>query len=229
MNTFLPFKDFGESAKALDPVRLRNQRREVLTMLSSIQQGMTMGIKAAWFNHPATQMWCFYPHWLCRYGMVISQECMRRGYLDRCMERFVDYLNIFQKDFPWVDRPPPWLGNPLYHESNQRVLKFKDPGHYSDFKVDASLSYVWPKLKGPSGEVLRSADVCMKWDQRTIDSSWGMWEQTSEAFLGRIETLKFDPKAGLYREVNMKDSGVGLGQSASLDAVAPGSIDKSMI
>lgn len=58
MQTFLPYADFDESARALDPKRLGNQvYRECLTL-----------IRGGWPNHPASRMWRGYECALACYG-----------------------------------------------------------------------------------------------------------------------------------------------------------------
>ena len=52
MQTFLPYKDFTKSAKALDNKRLGKQRVEVKQILNALD-----GKSKGWTNHPATNMW----------------------------------------------------------------------------------------------------------------------------------------------------------------------------
>lgn len=202
VNTFLPHADFSDSAKSLDDKRLGNQRREVLTMLSAIYRVTILGHppnEVGWFNHPATQMWAFYPHWLAKYGMVICTEVISRGQTDRCLAQMVGHLRNFERDSPWLDRPPAWLGRRLFHESNQRVLAFKDSIHYSEWAPGA-LAYVWPKLFD-GNEVVRYQDVALRWGQGKVDASWAMWEQNTKAKIARETAVSFSRADGVYKDV----------------------------
>ena len=69
VNTFLPYADFEESAKALDYRRLGKQRVEALQILRA-NLGMTKG----WVNHPAAKMWKGHEITLCKYGIAMCME-----------------------------------------------------------------------------------------------------------------------------------------------------------
>lgn len=134
MQTFLPSPSFQQSARYLDPVRLRNQRREVLSILAAIS-----GEKLGWYNHPATRMWRGYQTALVQYGLAICAEIMERGYVDN--SRFIIMAYRFG---PYVE--PPWLGDSRLHSSHRSNLLRKDRRYYSMFGWDepTDLDYWWP-------------------------------------------------------------------------------------
>jgi len=54
MQTFLPYKNYTKSAKALDNKRLNKQILEGYQILKVLSNNDP---KAAWRNHPAVKMW----------------------------------------------------------------------------------------------------------------------------------------------------------------------------
>jgi len=132
VNTFLPYPDFVQSAKALDYRRLGKQRVEAWQILQALR-GQTKG----WRNHPATKMWCGYEKALCNYGIAICDEWIARGYKDTMRERFI----AVHADLPDCDLPV-WLGDRDFHNSHQSNLKRKDADHYA-FDVRNDLPYLW--------------------------------------------------------------------------------------
>jgi hypothetical protein len=75
MQTFLPYRDFEETARCLDYRRLGKQRVECKQILSAIR-----GETNAWANHPAVKMWKDHVDTLKHYYNVILQEWINRGY-----------------------------------------------------------------------------------------------------------------------------------------------------
>lgn len=132
VNTFLPYPDFVQTAKALDYRRLGKQRVEAWQILNAL-----LGNSKGWTNHPATKMWRGYERALCEYGIAICQEWIARGYKDSMLDRFV----AMHSELPDTGLPS-WIGNQLIHESHQSNLKRKDPDHYH-FNVTSDLPYVW--------------------------------------------------------------------------------------
>lgn len=141
MQTFLPYKDYTESAKVLDSKRLGKQRVEALQILDAISK-KRKNIKAAWQQHPAVIMWEKYPRSLCFYGLAMCKEWLRRGYKDTCTEKFKLYLNEFKGQ-----QKPDWLGNEEFHISHQSNLLKKLPSHYKFYfpGVSPYKEYIWPK------------------------------------------------------------------------------------
>lgn len=139
MQTFLPYKDFKQSAKALDRQRLGKQRVEVLQLLKALA-GETKG----WGNHPAALMWRGSERKLVEYGIVMCEEWKSRGYKDTCTEKIAAYLALFADG-----KEPVWLGDEAFHRSHQSNLIRKLPEHYApQFSgVSGELPYVWPVSK----------------------------------------------------------------------------------
>ena len=119
MQTFLPYRDFRQSALCLDRQRLGKQRVEVLQLLKTLVHG------GGWSNHPAALMWRGYEDALAIYGLIICDEWRRRGYKDTCREKILHLKpNVPTPYQPW------WLGMESFHASHRSNLLRKDPEHY---------------------------------------------------------------------------------------------------
>ena len=138
MNTFLPFKDFILSGKALDNKRLGKQRVEVLQMLNKIH-GITKG--KGWTNHPCTKMWYSTPNALVEYGLNICDIWKNKGFKDTCYEKIK-----FHYKSNLSNKMPEWLGRDDVHISHQSKLIQKDREFYKPKFPNApeNLEYVWP-------------------------------------------------------------------------------------
>lgn len=132
VNTFLPYADFIQSAKALDYRRLGKQRVEAWQILNAL-----LGNSKGWTNHPATNMWRGHEKALCEYGIAICDEWINRGYKDTMRERFIS----LHSQLPDTGLPE-FIGNLEFHVSHQSNLKRKDADHYP-FEVPDDLPYVW--------------------------------------------------------------------------------------
>ncbi len=66
MQTFLPYADFGSSARVLDPKRLGKQRVEAIQVLRALT---VPGY--GWRHHPAAAMWAGYEEALVTYGLDV--------------------------------------------------------------------------------------------------------------------------------------------------------------
>lgn len=149
MQTFLPYADFGESARALDTRRLGKQRVETLQIVRALTRPGN-----GWRHHPAVRMWRGYEEALGAYGAVICGEWRRRGFADTCEVKIMDDLAAAGVAVPVRTEPelraagklPPWLGDESLHRSHQSALVRKDPEFYGpQFEdVPADLPYVWP-------------------------------------------------------------------------------------
>lgn len=139
MQTFLPFPDFEESARALDWRRLGKQRVEAWQILRVLR-----GESKGWRNHPAVRMWTRHEAALCRYGLAVCHEWIRRGYRDTLAARFHDALEVLAP--VWGEDPPAWLGRPDFHEAHRSNLIRKDPTFYRERFPDTriGLPYIWP-------------------------------------------------------------------------------------
>jgi hypothetical protein len=132
VNTFLPYADFIQSAKALDYRRLGKQRVEAWQILNAL-----LGNSKGWTNHPATNMWRGHERSLCEYGIAICDEWIRRGYKDTMRERFI----AMHSQLPNTGLPE-FIGDLEFHVSHQSNLKRKDADHYT-FEVPDDLPYLW--------------------------------------------------------------------------------------
>jgi hypothetical protein len=142
VQTFLPYKDFTESAKVLDMKRLGKQRVEVLQLLNSFFKPDYKG----WKNHPAREMWRGYENALVRYGQFICIEWTNRGYKDTCYQKISAFY-----DNSKTTAEPEWIGREDIHLSHKSRLIQKFPEHYKPIWPDVpdNLEYVWPvSLKG---------------------------------------------------------------------------------
>ena len=138
MQTFLPFADFGESARVLDPRRLGKQRSEALTVLRVLHIP-TYG----WQHHPVVRMWRGSEPALLAYGRAICEEWVARGHADTVLEKLAAYGEPARQDevrMPW------WLGDERLHRSHRSNLVRKFPEWYRERFPDVpdDLPYFWP-------------------------------------------------------------------------------------
>lgn len=136
MQTFLPYPDFGQSAKVLDMRRLGKQRVEVLQIVGTLCED-----RKGWRNHPAVRMWRGYEPALALYGDAVCLEWTSRGYRDTCRDK----IRVFIPEQATGEMPP-WLGDPALHASHRSNLLRKDVEWYGKFnwEEDGSRPYVWP-------------------------------------------------------------------------------------
>lgn len=141
MQTFLPYSDFGASARVLDRQRLGKQRVETLQIMTALFEDR------GWIHHPATLMWKGYEHRLMMYQHAICVEWVGRGYKDTCLGKT---WAVYSKHSTFVTGPtPPWLGDLDFHISHQSNLLRKDEEHYRKFfpDVPTDIPYHWPISK----------------------------------------------------------------------------------
>lgn len=138
MQTFLPYPDFEQSAKCLDYRRLGKQRVEAWQLFEAL-----IGKKTGWRNHPACRMWNRYEVPLLRYGLVMCDEWLARGYSDTMRQRF---LRALLDRMPHPAVVPPFVGLKEFHASHRSNLLRKDPVHYGRFGWNEpnDLPYYWP-------------------------------------------------------------------------------------
>jgi hypothetical protein len=143
MQTFLPYRDFEQSANVLDYRRLGKQRVEASQILNIIA-GQTKS--KAWKNHPAVLMWKGFPEALAEYGSKICREWILRGYVDNMLQVFENFLLLSPKkkiEYPF------WLGLSEFHSSHRAALLAKDFEWYSQFNwtEKPEVNYIWPVKK----------------------------------------------------------------------------------
>lgn len=135
MQTFLPYPNFANSAKALDRLRLGKQRIETLQILHAL-----LGVSDGWVNHPATRMWRGHEARLALYGAEICNEWIQRGYRDSLQQIFIDYIHAL----PFSGYPP-WFGDEDFHRAHRANLVRKDPTFYIPLFGDLPPEpYIWP-------------------------------------------------------------------------------------
>ena len=133
MQTFLPYKDFVESAKCLDDKRLGKQRVEALQILKALHID-----DYGWQNHPAVKMWKGYEIALMEYMTCCIDEWKSRGFKNTMSRADMRLLK------PSLEYPI-WLGNDKLHISHKSNLLRKMPEHYSKYnwKVESDIPYYW--------------------------------------------------------------------------------------
>ena len=151
MQTFLPFPSFDESARVLDGPRLGKQRVETLQILRALVVP-TYG----WQRHPAVMMWRGYVPALTAYGLAMVRAWTDRGYADSVGDQLLEFApEVGGRQQAWLGEQgllPPWLGDPLLHESHRSRLIAKDPDIYRTLfpGTPEGLDYVWPGGEVPA-------------------------------------------------------------------------------
>jgi hypothetical protein len=148
LQTFLPYPDFEDSARALDSKRLGKQRVETIQVVRALTRP-----GYGWANHPAVLMWRGYEEALGRYGLTCCEVWTELGFGDTCAatigadlrEAGVTVVRT-QAELVAAGAVPPWLGDEELHRSHRSALVRKDPDHYQPLfpDVPADLPYVWP-------------------------------------------------------------------------------------
>jgi hypothetical protein len=156
MQTFLPHKDYVESAKCLDRIRLGKQRVECLQIMKALTDK-----DYGWQSHPAVNMWRGLEWELFMYSKAICKEWTGRGYKDTCWDKI---RRVFWEDV-WAKHPqidpksdniklskdvsPIWQDDDELYTSHKSNLVRKNPEHYFSFKwgVKHDLPYKWYNFK----------------------------------------------------------------------------------
>lgn len=154
MQTFLPCRDFAESATLLDPRRLGKQRAETIQVLRALT---VPGY--GWRHHPAAAMWAGYEEALVRYGLAVCEAWLARGHVDTTAATLLNDLKAGtgvgaareQHALATAGELPPWIGDRAFHDSHRSSLVRKDPAFYRPLFPDVAddLPYVWPGSDRP--------------------------------------------------------------------------------
>lgn len=149
MQTFLISPVYYETAKILDFRRLGKQRVETFQILQIlIAKREYPNKKIAWENHPIVHAWRGHEYQLCKYGIEICKEWIRRGYKDTMLPRFeLKLTQLLCHCFGKVNlKKPKWFKNKKFFSSHRAALLFKDFNYYKQFnwKEKPKLNYVWP-------------------------------------------------------------------------------------
>ena len=148
VQTFLPYADFEQSMRVLDPKRLGKQRVEALQVLRALIRP-----RYGWANHPAVLMWKGFEEALGRYGLTCCEVWTELGFGDTCALTIATDLRAAgidsvrtQPELAAAGALPSWLGDEAMHRSHRSALVRKDPTHYLPLFPDVSddLPYVWP-------------------------------------------------------------------------------------
>ena len=148
MQTFLPFADFEQSARSLDPKRLGKQRVECIQVL----RGLTVE-GYGWRHHPAVKMWRGHEEALGRYSFTCCEVWVESGFGDTCAATIGAELAAIgitavrsQSELAEAGGLPAWLGDEEFHRSHRSSLVRKDPAFYRPRFPDVpdDLPYVWP-------------------------------------------------------------------------------------
>lgn len=141
MQTFLPYKNFYQSARCLDRQRLGKQRVEVFQLLNSIRIIKNGGKPKGWANHPCRKMWQDYSNALVHYGLDVCIAWKERGYKDTCFAKIAAH---YDKSLPLIY--PDWLGDKDFHTSHKSMLIQKKPEWYKKIwpNTPDNLEYIWP-------------------------------------------------------------------------------------
>jgi hypothetical protein len=148
VQTFLPYADFEQSARALDRKRLGKQRVECIQVV----RGLTRP-DYGWRHHPAVKMWKGFEEALARYAFTCCDVWTELGFGDTCATTITADLRPHgvravrsQAELAEAGALPPWLGDEAFHRSHRSSLVRKDPDHYRPLFPDVpdDLEYVWP-------------------------------------------------------------------------------------
>lgn len=140
MQTFMPYANFSNSAKALDDKRLGKQRVEAKQIYTALTTGK------GWIHHPATKMWAGYEASLAYYGFKMCEEYFRRGH---GVESEL-YLWFWKRSVALGKsiHPPEWVSDVVVQQSHRSNLLRKDPEFYRPkfLLTPPDLEYAWPKF-----------------------------------------------------------------------------------
>jgi hypothetical protein len=99
-------------------------------------------------------MWAGYEEALVRYGLDFAAVWISTGRADTTAATLTADLGAAcsltvirsQPELAGTGDLPPWLGDPVFHESHRSALVRKDPGFYQPLfgEVPDDLPYVWP-------------------------------------------------------------------------------------
>lgn len=168
MQTFIPYSDYEKVAKCLDNKRLGKQRVETWQIYNALQkikrrEDLKFRIedkeymnqteldeydslqRIGWENHPIVKMWKNYESSLLKYGLVMCQEWIRRGFKDTMFERFEKELKNkgFNSYQYYIISDPFWINDEELNLSHRSNLVRKDPLFYGFFNVRNDLEYKW--------------------------------------------------------------------------------------
>lgn len=133
MQTFLPYKDFTETAKVLDSKRLNKQVLECYQILNVLSNPDP---RAGWRNHPAVKMWRGSEKILWGYAMTMLFEASSRGIKTDTNEKNLRTAWRENAD-NWGGSEPAWYNDAVkmakVNATHKANLYKKDPIQYFQF------------------------------------------------------------------------------------------------
>jgi len=143
MQTFVPYIDHYETARALDYRRLGKQRVETFQILKSLYLYLYINKPRGWMRHPAVLMWKGHERALIEYGLVMCEVWKERGYKDTTSKKIENMAQYFPEE---SSRLPDWWGDESIHKSHRSRLLEKDWEYYTllFLEDEPSEDYVWP-------------------------------------------------------------------------------------
>lgn len=150
MQTFLPLREFAETADVLDNKRLGKQRSETMIIFNTLSGVYALEGKKGWPHHPATKMWTGHTGALLEYGYTVCRTWVGKGFAgDVTLRWFDSRLNDFLRSERITY--PHWLGDEAFHASHRSNLLRKEPEYYRQLWPNEpdDLPYVWPSMDPP--------------------------------------------------------------------------------
>jgi hypothetical protein len=147
MQTFLPYTNLIESAKALDNKRLNKQILEGYQILKVLSNATPSG---AWRNHPAVLMWEGHEFALRTYIRSMAFEAKFRGIKTENNMRNLEELEI-QYGNSWGSGMPRWFTSDKMLRittTHKARLYIKDPIYYAEFAKYVDSEYNKPCCEG---------------------------------------------------------------------------------
>ena len=155
MQTFMPYKEFDKTAKALDNKRLNKQILECYQILKVLSNNDP---HAGWRNHPAVKMWRGHEGALVSYILKMVLEWEKRGYKStigvKTLQTYIQAIKLGRITRE-SHRYPAWMRDKqLFSEiasSHRMALLNKDYEWYSQFhwpedtgSRPETYDYIWP-------------------------------------------------------------------------------------
>lgn len=145
---YLPFADYQQCASCFDSYTLRKQCIEIIRLLSHFRHFGSVPNDAD--NPCLAGMWREHQGALVRYGKILAQESLNRGYNDTFLFHLAQYQIPYQH--------PQWLGWEPLHKSHRAALRFADEKRLVCTAIRSTL-HRQPRRQRTVREVLRDAST----------------------------------------------------------------------
>jgi len=149
MDTFVPFPNFKDTAKALRHDDAINSLRAALKIMEIKHEYGNVDTHATLARHPMVEMWGeAIPH-LCEYAFALIEAIPeeRTGALNLAkIERAVQFHLSCATSGEYRMDPPRWLGDEMFHAAQRSALMRLRPLHYGAMwpTEDMSIPQYWP-------------------------------------------------------------------------------------